>query len=60
MAFTYPSYAVLDTLGARTAEITLKHYGTAEKRQEALNKRNEIGTVVSSRLTRNIRYSRGT
>lgn len=60
IALTYPSYAVLDTFGARTAEITLKHYGSVEKRRAALDRRVEFSTVVSSRLTRNIRYSRGT
>jgi hypothetical protein len=60
IALTYPNWAVLDTLTSRVNEITLKHYGTVEKRQAAAEKRLEVGVVVSSRLTRNIRYSRGT
>ncbi len=58
IALTYPNYATLDSLGERTDPITLKHYGSAEKRQAAADHRNQITTVVSSRLQRTIRYSR--
>jgi len=58
IALTYPNYATLDNLGERTDPITLKHYGSAEKRQEAADHRNQIRTVQSSRLQRTIRYSR--
>ena len=58
IALTYPNYATLDSLGERTDPITLKHYGSAEKRQEAADRRNQIRTVQSSRLQRTIRYSR--
>jgi hypothetical protein len=58
IALTYPNYATLDTLGERADPITLKHYGSAEKRQAAADHRNQITTVVSSRLQRTIRYSR--
>jgi hypothetical protein len=58
IALTYPNYATLDNLGERADPITLKHYGSAEKRQAAADHRNQITTVVSSRLQRTIRYSR--
>jgi hypothetical protein len=58
IGLTYPNYATLDNLGDRTDPITLKHYGSAEKRQAAADHRNQITTVVSSRLRRTIRYSR--
>lgn len=60
IVLTYPSYATLDTLGEKADPITLKHYGTAAKRQAANARRNDIGTVVSSRLIRAISYSSGT
>ena len=58
IALTYPNYATLDNLGERADPITLKHYGSAEKRQAAAEHRNQFTTVVSSRLQRTIRYSR--
>jgi len=58
VALTYPNYATLDTLGERADPITLKHYGSAEKRQAAADHRNQFATVVSSRLQRTIRYSK--
>jgi hypothetical protein len=58
IALTYPNYAMLDTIGERVDPITLKHYGSAEKRQAAADHRTQISTVVSSRLQRTIRYSR--
>jgi hypothetical protein len=58
IALTYPNYAMLDNLGERNDPITLKHYGSAEKRQAAADHRNQITTVVSSRLQRTVRYSR--
>src|SRR5215472_2125873 len=42
VAFTYPNFAMLDNLGDRTDPITLKHYGTAAKRQAAAERRNQI------------------
>jgi hypothetical protein len=54
MVFTYPNYATLDTLGQKADPITLKHYGSAAKRQAAAERRNQFATVVSSRLTRTI------
>jgi len=58
IALTYPNYATLDSLGERADPITLKHYGSAEKRQAAADHRNQIRTVQSSRLQRTIHYSR--
>jgi hypothetical protein len=58
IALTYPNYATLDTLGERADPITLKHYGSVEKRQAAADHRNQFTTVVSSRLQRTIRYSK--
>lgn len=60
IALTYPNYATLDTLGERADSITLKHYGTAAKRQAAAERRNQIGTIVSNRLIRTISYSQAT
>jgi|SRR5690348_3341749 hypothetical protein len=59
IVLTYPNYATFDNLGERTDPITLKHYGSAAKRQAAGAHRNEIGTVVSSRLVRAVNYSQG-
>jgi len=57
---TYPNFAALDGLADRTDPITLKHYGSAAKRQAAADHRNQLRTVVSSRLLQSIRYSPGT
>jgi hypothetical protein len=59
IVLTYPNFATLDNLGERTDPITLKHYGSVAKRQEAANHRNQIATVVSSRLIRAIHYGEG-
>ena len=58
ITLTYPNYAMLDNLGERNDPITLKHYGSADKRQAAADHRTQITTIVSSRLQRTIRYSR--
>jgi hypothetical protein len=58
IALTYPNYAMLDNLGERNDPITLKHYGSAEKRQAAADHRNQFTIVVSSRLQRTVHYSR--
>ena len=57
-AVLYKGYSALDGLTAKLDSITLKHYGSAEKRQAAAEHRNQFTTVVSSRLQRTIRYSR--
>ena len=58
ISLVYPNFAALDNLGAKTNPITLKHYGTAEKRTAALNARNALRTVVSSFLTQGLTFSR--
>lgn len=60
IVLTYPNYATLDTLADKADPITLKHYGSAAKRQAAAEHRNQIRTEVSSRLMRTISYSPGT
>jgi hypothetical protein len=59
ITLTYANYAALDTLGERADPITLKHYGSAAQRQAAADRRNQIATVVSSRLIREVHYTRG-
>lgn len=54
LAVGYKNWAALDDLAKKTDPITLKHYGTREKRQEAADKRNQLQEVVSSRLMREI------
>jgi hypothetical protein len=55
---TYANYAALDNLGAKLDPITLKHYGTAEKRTAAAAARNQIRTLVRSTLTTTVSYNR--
>ena len=55
---SYANWAALDSLGARTGPITLRHYGTAEARTAAANHRAELWTVVQSRLVRAQNVSR--
>ena len=57
VALTYPNFAMLDNLADRTDPITLKHYGSAAKRQAAADRRGQIRIVVSSRLLNGLRYS---
>ena len=59
MTQTYANYAALDNLGDRTDPITLKHYGSAAKQQAAASHRNQIRSVVSNRLLREVHYTRG-
>lgn len=58
VSLTYANFAAFDGLGAKIGPITLKHYGTAEKRTAALEARNQLRTVVSSFLTQGLSYSR--
>lgn len=55
---TFANYAALDNLGAKINPITLKHYGTAEKRAAAATARNGLRTVVSSFLVTTPSYTR--
>jgi hypothetical protein len=52
LTFTYPNWAALDTLTARTDPITLAHYGSEASRTAAALARVEHSTVVSSFLLR--------
>jgi len=58
VVLTYPNFAGLDNLTTRTDPITLKHYGSAEKRTAAGAARGQIRTVVSSFLTQTLSYTR--
>jgi len=58
IVFTYANYAALDGLGAKNAPITLKHYGTAEKRTAANQARALLRTLVSSNLIGSTTYTR--
>jgi hypothetical protein len=51
-AVYYANFAALDSLGARTGPITLRHYGSAEARTAAGDHRAEIRTLVRSNLMR--------
>lgn len=57
-ALTYANFAGLDNLGTRTDPISLKHYGSAEKRTAAGAARNQLRTVMSSFLTQRLSYGR--
>ena len=57
VVLTYANFAALDNLGTKTDPITLKHYGSAEKRTAAGNARTAIRTVVSSVLTQRQSFS---
>ena len=50
----YKGYAALDGLTGKMDPVTLKHYGSAEARTQAGAKRQELWTVVSSTLAREI------
>lgn len=58
IVLTYANFAALDNLATRTDPITLKHYGSAEKRTAAGNARSQIRNVVSSFLTQTLSYTR--
>jgi len=58
IALTYKNWAALDSLGARNAPITLKHYGTAEARTAALEAGNRMRVLISSSLINVTSYSR--
>ena len=51
-ALTYANWAALDSVGARTDPITLRHYGTAQARTAVGNGRAAIRTLVRSNLMR--------
>ena len=51
-SLVYSNWAALDSLGARTGPITLRHYGSAEARTAAGMRRDQLRTVVQSMLLR--------
>src|SRR5260370_11122205 len=57
IALTYPNYATLDNLGELADPITLKHYGSAEKRHAGDHHRNQVQTLESSRFQPTIPYT---
>lgn len=54
VATLYKGYSALDGLTGKMDPVTLKHYGSAEARTQAGAKRQELWTVVSSVLGREI------
>ena len=50
IATAYKNWAALDGFGEKADAITLKHYGSREKRQQAADARNQLRELVSSRL----------
>ena len=58
IVLTYRNYAALDSLGAKTAPITLKHYGTAAARTAANEARNKMRILVSTNLINGTTYTR--
>jgi hypothetical protein len=58
ITLTYANFAALDGFGAKAGPITLKHYGTAERRTAAGNARNQLRTVVQSFLTQRLTFTR--
>lgn len=54
VATLYKGYSALDGLTGKMDPVTLKHYGSAEARTQAGAKRQELWSVVSSVLGREI------
>ncbi|MEK6336774.1 MAG: hypothetical protein AABM67_17750 [Acidobacteriota bacterium] len=52
ISIAFKNWAALDTFPQQSDAITLKHYGTREKRQAAADARNQWRDVISSRLIR--------
>ncbi|MDT4967269.1 MAG: hypothetical protein QOJ64_2006 [Acidobacteriota bacterium] len=49
-AIAYKNWAALDGLGEKADAITLKHYGSREKREQAIEELNQMRQLISSRL----------
>ena len=49
-AIAYKNWAAFDGLGEKADAITLKHYGSLEKRQQAVEELDQMRQLVSSRL----------
>ena len=53
-AFQVKNFAALDGFTAKADEVAIKHFGSKESRQEAINRRVALAEVVLSRLMREI------
>jgi hypothetical protein len=53
-AIAYKNWAAFDGLGEKADAITLKHYGSREKRQQAVEELDQMRQLVSSRLMEEI------
>jgi hypothetical protein len=58
ITLTYANWAAIDGLAAKMDPITLRHYGTAEKRAAANAARLTIATTVSAFYSTNQSYTR--
>lgn len=58
VVLVYKNFAAMDSLGARNAPITLKHYGTAAARTAAGDARAKLRKQISTNLVNGQRYSR--
>lgn len=58
VTLTYANWAAIDNFGSKTDPITLKHYGTAEKRAMAGAARQAIREVTSAFNTTTQAYAR--
>ena len=54
VGYMVPNWATIDQLDAKAATLIAKHYGSREAMIEAGKKRNEIRTVVASKLAREV------
>lgn len=54
IALGFKNWAALDEFTPKAATIRLKHYGSAEKEQEALAKRRQLGETVANKLVREV------
>lgn len=58
ITLSYKNYAALDSLGARTGPITLKHYGSDAARTAAADARAKLRVLMSSQLVSLATYNR--
>lgn len=54
IAMGFKNWAALDEFTPKSAPIRLKHYGSAEKEQERLARRRQLGETVASKLVREL------
>ena len=58
IVLTYKNFAAMDSHGARTDAITLKHYGSEMARTASNEARAKLRTLVSTNLVNVATYSR--